>query len=103
MDWHRLEDTLGKGYAPVVIHYKKPVPHFAVLLYIENDFAFVADPARGFGLVHKNAFLKNYSGNTMLTASREAEKNITAVETAVSGGKDRLGKLETLSRIRRLQ
>jgi predicted double-glycine peptidase len=103
MDWHTLEDTLEKAYAPIVIHYERPVPHFAVLLHIEKDFAFVADPARGFGLVHKSVFIKNYSGNTLLTASREAVKNDTAIKATVSAGQDKLCRLETLSRIRRLR
>jgi predicted double-glycine peptidase len=103
MDWHTLEDTLEKGYAPIVIHYERPVPHFAVLLHIEKDFAFVADPARGFGLVHKSSFIKNYSGNTLLTASREAVKNVAVIETTVSAGKEKLCRLETLLRIRRLR
>lgn len=101
MDWETLEDSLKKDYAPIVVHYEKPDPHFAVLLHIENDFAFAADPARGFGLVHKNAFMENYSGSAMLTASRSAVKDNAAVEAAVSSGKARLDKLETLSRIRR--
>jgi predicted double-glycine peptidase len=69
MDWPTLEDTLAKGYAPVLIHYEKPNPHFVLLTHIESGYAFAADPAQGFGLIDKQTFIKQYSGNALLTAS----------------------------------
>jgi predicted double-glycine peptidase len=99
MDWEILEDTLKKGYGPVLIHYEKPDPHFALLTHIEGDYAFVADPARGFGMVDKRWFMKNYSGNVLLTASRTAVKDTEALETVNAGGKKRLTRLESLSRL----
>jgi ABC-type bacteriocin/lantibiotic exporter with double-glycine peptidase domain len=103
MDLETLDDSLKKGYAPVLIHYEKPVPHFALLVHMEAGYAFVADPARGFGLVDTQQFMKNYSGNTLLTASREASKDTTALETVITGGKKRLNQLQGLARRRRLQ
>jgi predicted double-glycine peptidase len=98
MDWETLEDTLKKGYAPVLIHYEKPDPHFALLTHVEGGCAFIADPARGFGLMDRRWFMKNYSGNAMLTASRTASKDAEALETVISGGKERLNRLQGLAR-----
>jgi ABC-type bacteriocin/lantibiotic exporter with double-glycine peptidase domain len=102
MDWETLEDTLKKGYAPILIHYDKPTPHFALLTYIEAGYAFVADPARGFGLVDHQWFMKNYTENALLTASREASKDTKALETVIAGGKERLNRLQGLARRGRL-
>jgi predicted double-glycine peptidase len=98
MDWETLEDSLKKGYGPALIHYEKPDLHFALLTLIEGDYAFAADPSRGFGIVDKRWFMKNFSGNVLLTASRTAEKNVEALETVNAGGKKRLARLESLSR-----
>jgi predicted double-glycine peptidase len=98
MDWETLEDTLAKGYAPVLIHYEKPDPHFALLVHTEAGYAFVADPARGFGVVDRRWFMKNYSGNALLTASREAVKDTEALETVIDEGQERLNRLQTLAR-----
>ncbi|MDR1095407.1 MAG: hypothetical protein LBL31_03360 [Spirochaetaceae bacterium] len=103
MDWETLEDTLKKGYGPVLIHYEKPEPHFALLTHIEGDYAFVADPARGFGMVDYRWFMKNYSGNALLTASRTAVKDTEALETVNAGGKERLNRLEILARRGRIR
>ncbi|MDR0556638.1 MAG: hypothetical protein LBG43_02020 [Treponema sp.] len=100
MDWDVLQDALTKGYAPILIHYDKPNPHFALLMHIEGDYLFVADPAQGFGLVHKTVFTKNYSENVMLTALRTAAKNKDAIENAVASARGRLDKLRGLARRR---
>jgi predicted double-glycine peptidase len=101
MDWDALEDSLAKGYAPVLIHYEKPYPHFALVVHIESNYAFVADPARGFSLVDKREFIKNYSGNALLTASRTLSKETKLLEQAISGGRERLARLQNLARRRR--
>jgi ABC-type bacteriocin/lantibiotic exporter with double-glycine peptidase domain len=75
MDWEGLRNALAKGYAPILIHYDKPNPHFALLLHIEEDFAFAADPAKGFEFVGRKEFERNYSGNALLAASHRVKKN----------------------------
>jgi predicted double-glycine peptidase len=97
MDWRGLSDTLEKGFAPVIVHYAKPNPHFVLLLGMEDGYAFVADPAQGFGLAHKTVFTKNYSGNAMLTASRTAVKNTEAAQGAAASARGRLDKLRGLA------
>jgi predicted double-glycine peptidase len=103
MDWETLEDTLNKGYAPILIHYEKPDPHFALMLYNENGYAFVADPARGFGLMDKCWFMKNYSENALLTASQVVVKDTEALEGVIAGGKKRLKSLQNLAHMGRLR
>lgn len=101
MDWETLADTLAKGFAPVLINYDKPKPHFALLLHLENSFAFVADPARGFEIVDKPAFERSYSGNALLTASRTAQKNTEYIQQITEEETQRLSALQDLARSRR--
>jgi predicted double-glycine peptidase len=98
MNWQELSDSLAKGYAPIIVHYGEPNPHFALLLHIEGEYAFVADPAQGFGLAHKKIFTGKYSGNAMLTASRSAVKNTEAARAAVAGANMRLDRLRGMAR-----
>jgi predicted double-glycine peptidase len=100
MDWETLDDTLKKGYSPIVVHLEKPRPHFVLLLNINDEYAFSADPARGYGLVKKTEFLQNYSGNALLTASREVVKNEQVIEKSVKEAQLKLEKLKKLARLR---
>jgi predicted double-glycine peptidase len=97
MDWDGLADSLGKGYAPIVVHYEKPMPHFALLLRQEGDYAIVADPARGCGIVSRQSFERNYSGNALLTASTGALKDKAALERNVERERKRLASLRRLA------
>jgi predicted double-glycine peptidase len=65
---------------------------------MEGDYVFVADPARGFGMVDRRWFMQNYSGNALFTASRTAVKDTEALETVNAGGKERLNRLKGLAR-----
>jgi predicted double-glycine peptidase len=97
MDWDELGDTLQKNYAPVVINYAKPDPHFALLLNMRDGYAFVADPARGFEFVDKKTFEKNYSGYAMLTASAKIQKNTARVQEIAAKEEKRLDRLQNLA------
>jgi predicted double-glycine peptidase len=101
MDWAELVDTLKKNYAPILINYDKPQPHFALLLHLENGFAFVADPAKGFEIVDKPAFEKNYSGNALLTASRTAAKDTERISRITTEETVRLETMQGLAHSRR--
>ncbi|MDR2447785.1 MAG: hypothetical protein LBD58_10965 [Treponema sp.] len=96
MDWEGLRDALAKGFAPMLIHYDKPNPHFALLLHIEGGYAFAADPAKGFEFVDKREFERNYSGNALLAASARMEKNGGRIESLIAKEK---GRLDALRRI----
>jgi ABC-type bacteriocin/lantibiotic exporter with double-glycine peptidase domain len=99
MNWDELTDTLSKDYAPIIIHYSDPTPHFALLLEIKDSYAFVADPARGFSFVNKSTFEKQYSGNALLTASRSAVKNTERIAEISQKEATRLARLNDLARI----
>jgi len=100
MNWTTLEEMLGKGFEPIIIHYNKPNPHFALLIHIYDNFAFVADPAKGFELVERKRFEKNYSGNALLTASRTAQKDIERIENIKTEGTKKIKTLQNLSHIK---
>lgn len=102
MDWAELEDTLGRGFSPIIIHYEKPRPHFALLVHIYGNYAYVADPAKGFVLLERRQFEKDYSGNVLLSASRTAEKNTERINRIITEETTRLNRLRNLSRMRRL-
>jgi predicted double-glycine peptidase len=101
MDWDALVDSLEKGYSPIIINYENPKPHFALLLHIENGYAFVADPARGFELVDSTVFNRNYSGNAILTASQAVSKNSALIQTITADEKNRLDTLQRTAKMRR--
>jgi ABC-type bacteriocin/lantibiotic exporter with double-glycine peptidase domain len=96
MNWGGLRDALEKGYAPILIHYDKPNPHFALLLHIEGGYAFAADPAKGFEFVDQREFERNYSGNALLAASVRAEKNGGYIESLIA---KEMGRLDALRRL----
>jgi predicted double-glycine peptidase len=100
MDWDTLSDTLQKGFDPVVINYEKPQPHFALLVHLEKDVAFVTDPAKGFEIVDKPTFEKNYSGNALLTASYSTIKDTDRIRRITEDGTARVEALQKLARRR---
>jgi len=100
MDWDELRDALEKGFEPIIIHYQTPTAHFALLLHIERDFAFVADPSRGFELVDRWTFTKHFSGNVMLTASRVHQKNNKYIAQIISEKQNKLNRLQRVARLR---
>lgn len=99
MDWDALNDTLKKGFAPILINYAKPRAHFALLLHIEQDFAFVADPAKGIELVQRRRFITNYAENALLAASHTQQKNEEYLNRIVTGEQRRLNRLQRLARL----
>jgi uncharacterized protein len=100
MNWAELEEMLGKGFVPIIIHYNRPNPHFALLIHIYDNFAFIADPAKGFELVEKERFEKNYSGNALLSASRTANKNVERIEKIKTEETKRLKTLQNVAHIK---
>jgi ABC-type bacteriocin/lantibiotic exporter with double-glycine peptidase domain len=103
MDWKTLKDTLEKDYAPIIINYDKPTPHFALLLHIEDGYACVADPAKGLELVDKREFEKNYSGNALLTASVQIQKNSRYIEQVIDRERKKLNTLQDMATSRKIR
>jgi len=100
MDWDELRDTLEKDFRPIIVHYQSPTIHFALLLHIEGDYAFVADPSRGFELIDRWTFTKHFSGNVMLTASRVHQRNNEYIAQIISEKQNRLNRLQRVARLR---
>jgi len=100
MDWDKLVHTLEQGYAPIIIHYEKPMPHFVLLLHIENGYAFVADPARGYEAVAQNTFMHYFSGNVLLAASRVQKRDEASLELAINEKQTQLNRLQQMARRR---
>lgn len=97
MDWDILADTLQKGYAPVMVHYDEPQPHFALLLDMAGTHALVADPAFGIQWVNSFRFKRNYSGNALLAASRSLSKKTEYIKDVIDHETKRLNGLEKLA------
>jgi ABC-type bacteriocin/lantibiotic exporter with double-glycine peptidase domain len=100
MNWDELIDTLGQGFAPIIIHYDRPEQHFALLLHIEGENAIVADPAKGLEFINKEQFTKKFSGNVLLAASRTQQKNDGYLQQAIN---EKLKSIERLNQISRIQ
>ncbi|MCL2557593.1 MAG: cysteine peptidase family C39 domain-containing protein [Treponema sp.] len=96
MGWEELEQALAGGFGPIVVHYDRPVGHFALLLHIEGDFAFLSDPSTGAVIVDRASFLRRFSGNVLLAASATRTVDREFLNTAV----DRQNLM--LSRLRRV-
>lgn len=97
MSWETLVDTLDKNFAPIVINYDKPLPHFVLLLHFQDNFAYVADPSSGFAFIPKDDFEKNYSGFTLITASNNRQKNTEFIKQAIALESKRFGNLRSIS------
>jgi hypothetical protein len=85
LDWDGLSEVLARGYAPVVVHYDRPDPHFALLLGISGGVAVLADPARGLETLGRAGFEHRYSGVAMALASRSLHRNLPLLEAAIQG------------------
>jgi predicted double-glycine peptidase len=94
LGWEGLEGLVGKGYAPVVVHYAMPEKHFALLLGFRDGRAITVDPARGLESLSREDFGKRYSGAALALASRERPKNAAMVDEAVASAAGRRARLE---------
>lgn len=100
MDWDQLVNNLAQGFGPIIVHYNRPLPHFALLLHIEDDYAFVADPARGYEAIDRKTFLQRYSGNVLLAASRVHQKDEVYLQQVISEKRTQINRLQQLARRR---
>jgi uncharacterized protein len=94
LDWNGLEDILARGYAPLVVHYDRPDPHFALLLEISGEVAVLADPARGLETLGRAGFEKRYSGVAMALASNSGQRDQAMLEAAIKTAAGRRAMLE---------
>jgi len=54
--------ALTASATPLLVHYDRPRPHFALLLSVGPRGAVTADPARGLELLGRDQFLARWSG-----------------------------------------
>jgi predicted double-glycine peptidase len=99
MDWDELVNTLEKGFSPIIVNYQFPTAHFVLLLHIERDHAYVADPARGLEIIDQKTFVKWYSGNVLLTASRAQQKNEGYIQNVIQETRQRHNRLDRITHI----
>jgi len=102
LDWDGLIQVIGKGFAPLIVHYEFPEKHFALLLGFRDGRAITVDPARGMESLSREQFLARYSGVAMAAGGKQKavnEKTIAAAMDYAGGKRDRME--EAASRIGR--
>jgi predicted double-glycine peptidase len=60
MTWETLQAQLRAYPTPMIVRTLTPQPHFSVLLGIDGDQVFVADPAQGNIVMRKKEFLQRW-------------------------------------------
>jgi len=94
MDPAQLGAALATGFAPVVVHYRKPAPHFALLLAAIRPregaaLMVMADPARGLEALPASEFERRWSGAAVLVpreaASVEGRSRIASAAAECEG------------------
>lgn len=94
LDWDGLASLIGKGYAPLVVHYDEPEKHFALLLGFNDGRAITVDPARGLESLSRESFEARYSGAAMALASKTLKPEVALVTEAVAKAGKKQSKLE---------
>jgi len=103
LDWEGLAGLIGKGYAPLVVHYAKPEKHFALLLGFKDGRAITVDPARGLESLSREAFEARYSGAAMALASKTLAPDTARLTDAVAKAGDKHSRIEeSAARIARM-
>ncbi len=97
MDWNGLISIIDKGFAPVIVHYEKPEKHFALLLGFNDGRGITVDPARGLESISKSEFMKRFSGNVLVLASRTAVKNVEMLNKAIKYASDKQARMEEVA------
>lgn len=60
MNYRNLRDQLSTFPSPVIVFMMNPEAHFAVLLGVDDDYIYLADPGAGNIFVHREAFLRRW-------------------------------------------
>ena len=74
---------------------------FRITFWLYATFGAEKNRAKGFEIVDKPAFEKNYSGNALLTASRSTVKDTERIQRITAAETERLATLQTLAHSRR--
>lgn len=85
MTFEQLEKAVIK-YAPVIIHYSKPIGHFALVLSIRDNMVLTSDPSEGTILRERMYFESRWSGNVLVAVRPNQKVNTELLNTAISKG-----------------
>jgi uncharacterized protein len=69
MTAEQMADALRRGFAPLLVHFGKPEPHFTLVLGIDGDLVLCADPTVGLVGIEVGHFMEMWSGVVLATAS----------------------------------
>ena len=91
-------EALDRGFSPIVLHYDRPDPHWALLVGKGPWGYGVGDPARGFELLEQEELAKRVSGAVILVdPSTLAEGTRARMRQAFERAEDRMKLLSTLA------
>ncbi len=97
LDWKALSAAAAQ-FAPILVHYDKPRPHFALVLGMDAERVVCADPARGLEVISRNEFENRWSGAALFVASQETHRNQARLERAIELALRRTDLLEHAAR-----
>lgn len=66
LDPSALDEALDKGWSPLILHYDRPFPHWALLLGRDRQGYELGDPARGLEVLGRGELEERYSGAAIL-------------------------------------
>lgn len=93
LDLSGLDEALGRGLSPIVLHYDRPSPHWALLLG-RGDFGYeVGDPARGLEILDRRGLSERFSGAALLVDPSTLD---TSVRADIEAGRRRVALLHAL-------
>lgn len=101
MNFDTLKQQLATYPGPVIIRTLLPQPHFSVLLAINNDSVFVADPSAGNIILLPKTFLSRwlFPGTTVglvfIAAAPESHLNTAHYQETIQGLSRQLRNLQT--------
>jgi len=101
MSYTTLKEQLAAFPAPVIVRTLNPEPHFSVLLSVDRDYVYLADPATGNIVLRKEAFWKRWyvpqsaEGFVFIVASPGQRVNIARVARTVGALRQSLRNLES--------
>ncbi len=97
LDYAGLVDAAAR-YAPILVHYDKPEPHFALVLHADASGLVTADPAEGTRLLDRAAFEARWSGAALFARSPGRGPDSGALREAADRAAGRARLLETAAR-----
>jgi predicted double-glycine peptidase len=79
----------AENYAPLLVHYSKPIGHFALVLSTNDTWLLAADPAEGCICIEQKSFQDRWSGVVLAVLGTKTEKNIALLCDAINEAEPR--------------